>query len=134
MKIRLFRKIQGIGIILPIAFMVFNCGAPATIRNVVVILADDHARHVSGLYGNPIIQTPNIDKLAIEGITFHNAYCNAPICSASRQSLLTGKYPHATGVNLLFTPFPDEGNITIAEHLRLYNYKTAIIGKTHWNN
>ncbi|MCF8225963.1 MAG: sulfatase-like hydrolase/transferase [Bacteroidales bacterium] len=104
------------------------------IRNVVVILSDDHALNVTGCYGNQIIRTPNIDRLAREGITFHRAYCNAPICSASRQSLLTGKYPHATGVNLLFTPFPDEGNVTIAEHLREKGYETAIIGKTHWNN
>ena len=103
-------------------------------RNAVVILADDHALKVTGIYGNDIIKTPNIDRLSQEGITFTRAYCNAPICSASRQSLLTGKYPHATGVNLLFTPFPDEGNITIAEQLRDHGYKTAIIGKTHWNN
>ena len=48
--------------------------------------------------------------------------------------MLTGKYPHATGVNLLFTPFPDEGNRTIAEHLKEQGYNTGIIGKTHWNN
>ncbi len=103
-------------------------------RNVVVILADDHALKVTGAYGNDIIRTPNLDRLSREGITFEQAYCNAPICSASRQSLLTGKYPHATGVNLLFTPFPDEGNFTIAEHLRERDYRTAVIGKTHWNN
>jgi len=126
--------IQSIVIIFVIALAVFSCKKPTELRNVVVILADDHARNISGLYGNTIIKTPNIDRLASEGITFNKAYCNAPICSASRQSLLTGKYPHATGVNLLFTPFPDEGNTTIAEHLKKFNYKTAIIGKTHWNN
>jgi len=103
-------------------------------QNAVVILADDHALKVTGVYGNDIIKTPNIDRLSSQGITLTRSYCNSPICSASRQSLLTGKYPHATGVNLLFTPFPDEGNTTIAEHLRAYGYKTAIIGKTHWNN
>lgn len=104
------------------------------IRNVVVIIADDHALKVTGAYENPIILTPNIDRLAEEGVLFTHAYCNSPICSASRQSILTGKYPHATGVNLLFTPFPDEGNITIAEHLRDKGFKTALIGKTHFNN
>lgn len=107
---------------------------PAEFKNVVVILADDHALKVTGTYGNSIIKTPSIDRLSSEGITFTRSYCNSPICSASRQSLLTGKYPHATGVNLLFTPFPDEGNITIAEHLRDQGFQTAIIGKTHWNN
>jgi len=104
------------------------------IKNVVFILADDHTRNVTGTYGNKLVRTPNIDKLAKEGITFENAYCNAPICSASRASILTGKYPHATGVNLLFTPFPDEGNETIAEHLQKENYNTALFGKTHFNN
>lgn len=111
-----------------------NVKSTKHIKNVVVILADDHALKVTGCYGNSIIRTPNIDKLSEQGITFTNAYCNSPICSASRQSLLTGKYPHATGVNLLFTPFPDEGNITIAEHLRENGYSTGLIGKTHWNN
>lgn len=103
-------------------------------KNIVVIIADDHALKVSGFGGNEIVRTPSMDKLADESVTFTSAYCNAPICSASRQSLLTGKYPYASGVNLLFTPFPDEGNTTIAEHLKKYNYQTAIVGKTHWNN
>ncbi len=104
------------------------------IKNIVVLLADDHAIKATGAYGNAQIRTPHIDRLAASGVTFTNSYCNAPICSASRQSLLTAKYPHATGVNLLFTPFPDEGNITIAEHLRDQGYATALIGKDHWNN
>ncbi len=104
------------------------------IKNVVVILADDHALKVTGCYGNEIIRTPAIDKLAKEGVIFTNTYCNAPICSASRQSLLTGKYPHATGVNLVFTPFPDHGNTTIAEYLKDLDYETALIGKSHFNN
>jgi len=117
----------------------FSCRQEAEIKenpikNVVVILADDHALKVTGAYGNEIIQTPSIDKLSEEGVLFTHSYCNSPICSASRQSLLTGKYPHATGVNLLFTPFPDEGNTTIAEYLREKGYKTALVGKTHFNN
>ncbi|MEM9326655.1 MAG: sulfatase-like hydrolase/transferase [Bacteroidota bacterium] len=107
---------------------------PNTFNKVVVILSDDHAHHVTGSYGNDRIRTPNIDRLAAEGIRFTNAYCNAPICSASRQSLLTGKYPMATGVNLLFTPFPDHGNETIAEFLGDRGYQTALIGKSHFNN
>jgi arylsulfatase A-like enzyme len=122
-----------------IVSVLFSCNrkteiAKNPIKNVVVIIADDHALKVTGSYGNEIIHTPNIDRLAEEGVLFTHAYCNAPICSASRQSILTGKYPFSTGVNLLFTPFPDEGNITIAEHLRERGYKTALVGKTHFNN
>lgn len=104
------------------------------LQNVVVILADDHALGVTGAYGNRTIHTPALDNLSKESLTFSQAYCNSPICSASRQSMLTGKYPHATGVNLLFTPFPDEGNTTIAEHLKPFGFRTALIGKDHWNN
>ena len=103
-------------------------------KNIVIILADDHASKAIGAYGNPLVKTPNIDQLYQEGIAFTNAYGNSSISSASRQSLLTGKYPHATGVNCSFTPFPDEGNITIAEHLSKKNYQTVLIGRSYFNN
>ena len=103
-------------------------------KNIVFIVSDDHHPEVVGAAGNDIIRTPNIDRLASEGVFFTNAYSNSPICSASRQSMMTGKYPHSTGVNLLFSPFPDDGNITIAEFLREKGYKTALVGKTHFNN
>ncbi|MCM5663072.1 sulfatase family protein [Galbibacter mesophilus] len=102
-------------------------------EHVVVIVGDDHAQGVVGAYGNEIIRTPNIDALADDGLLFKNAYANSPLCSASRQSLLTGKYPHATGVNLLFTPFNDRTNTTIAEHLKQGGFKTAMFGKQHFN-
>lgn len=105
-----------------------------THRNVVFIVSDDHSTKAIGVYGNEMVRTPHLDHLAGQGVRFTNAYSNAPICSATRQSLLTGKYPHATGVNLLFTPFPDDGNITIAEHLRQHGFKTALFGKSHFNN
>lgn len=108
--------------------------AAEPIKNVVVILADDHARKATGCYGNDLIRTPNIDRLAQEGVLFDRAYCNAPISSASRASLLTGKYPHTTLSNLLFTPFDDDRNETVAEHLSTQKTATALIGKTHFNN
>ncbi len=119
--------------ILLLARITFSQELPK-LKNVLVILSDDHALYITGIHGNNIISTPNIDRLAGQGITFTQAYCNSPICSASRQSLLTGKYPHATGVNLLFTPFPEEGNTTIAEHLEAYGYQSTLIGKNHFNN
>ncbi len=86
-----------------------------------------------GCYGNEIIRTPNLDALAGSGMRFDRAYANAPMCSASRQSLITGKYPHASGVTLLRTSFPEE-QVTLAEHLKQYNFRTALIGKSHFNN
>jgi len=115
----------------------YNSSGPLTgdpVQNVIVIIGDDHSTKVLASYGNDIIETPNLDQLASEGIRFSNAYSNAPLCSASRQSILTGKYPHSTGVTLLTTPFRDEGNTTIAEILRKKGFRTAIIGKTHFNN
>ncbi|MCD6597602.1 MAG: sulfatase-like hydrolase/transferase [Bacteroidales bacterium] len=100
----------------------------------IVLIGDDHSSTAVGCYGNKIARTPNIDRIASKGIKFTNAYSNAPVCSASRQSILCGKYPHATGVTLLRTAFKDSGNLTLAEILRGNNYKTAVIGKTHFNN
>jgi choline-sulfatase len=102
-------------------------------RNIVFIIGDDHANHTLGCYGNDIIRTPNLDQLASKGVRFTRAYANSPICSASRQSILTGRYPHAAGVTLLSTPFPEE-QLTIADHLVKHGYETAVIGKTHFNN
>ena len=104
-----------------------------TYQNIVFIIGDDHANHALGIYGNEIVKTPNLDRLAKNGTYFTNAYCNSPICSASRQSILTGRYPHATGVNLLSTPFPEE-QVTIADHLSAHGYITGVVGKTHFNN
>lgn len=108
--------------------------SPEPFRNVIILIGDDHSAKAVGCYGNEIIRTPNIDRIAANGIRFVNAYSNAPVCSASRQSILTGKYPHATGVTLLQTPFRDDINITLAEHLRDNGFITAVIGKTHFNN
>ncbi len=112
-----------------------DAGAPeGKIKNVVVVISDDHSYKTLGCYGNRHIRTQNMDRLAAEGMQFTNAYAQAALCSASRQSILSGKYPHATGVTLLFTPFPDHGNTTIAEVLQSEGYNTALIGKTHFNN
>jgi len=102
-------------------------------QNVVVIIGDDHAAGVLGSLGNDIIKTPNLDRLSDQGLLFANAFANSPLCSASRQSLLTGKYPHATGVTLLTTSFPEE-QLTLADHLNQFGFKSAIIGKNHFNN
>lgn len=107
--------------------------APKRLRNVVLLIGDDHSARVLGCYGNPLIRTPNLDRLARQGTRFTRAFAQSPICSASRQSFLTGNYPHQTGVNLLFTPFSD-ANVTIAEHLKAQGYRTAAIGKMHFNN
>lgn len=102
--------------------------------NIVVVVGDDHASTVYGAYGNDRVRTPHLDSLAAAGVRFTRAHAQSPLCSASRQSILTGKYPHATGVNLLFTPFNDATNLTLAEVLSSAGYATALVGKQHFNS
>ena len=101
--------------------------------NILIICADDHAAYVTGAYGNRIVRTPNIDRLAAGGIVFERAYCNSPVCTASRQSFLTGRYPRTIGVTRLETPLP-EGEVTMADTLRAAGFDTAAIGKMHFNS
>lgn len=107
--------------------------APPQARNVLFIMGDDHAAYALGAYGSPIAQTPHLDRLAAEGFRFDRSYANAPVCTPSRQSILTSRLPHAAGVNLLFTPLSVE-QVTIADHLLERGYRTGAIGKMHFNS
>ena len=66
--------------------------------NILLFIADDWSFPHAGVYGDPVVQTPNFDRLAEGGMLFTNAYCASPSCSPSRASILTGKYPHQNGV------------------------------------
>ncbi len=98
--------------------------------NIVLIIADDMAWDDSGVYGNPHLATPQIDKLAGEGLLFHNAYLTASSCSPSRCSIITGRYPHNTDAEELHWPLPKE-QVTFVEKLREAGYWTAAAGKWH---
>jgi N-sulfoglucosamine sulfohydrolase len=76
--------------------------------NFLVIIADDMACEDCGAYGHPHIKTPNIDQLAREGMRFDRAFLTCSSCSPSRTSILTGRYPHATGAAELHQPVPAE--------------------------
>ncbi|UMB54032.1 sulfatase [Lutibacter sp. A64] len=103
--------------------------------NVILFVADDHGTDALGCYGNNVIQTPNLDKLASEGTIFKNAYCTSASCAASRSVILTGKFGHATG---------SYGHVHDYHHFSTYDnvkslpvllensgYETARIGKYH---
>lgn len=107
--------------------------ASNTFKSIIFILGDDHSSRVTGAYGNNIIRTPNLDKMAKRGVLFEKAFVSSPLCSPSRQSILTGKYPHSTGVSILKSSFPEK-EVTIADYLVPQGFKTAIIGKNHFNN
>lgn len=97
--------------------------------NLVFVWTDQQAPRTMAAYGNDLIETPNLDRLADAGTTFERAYCTSPVCSPSRSSVLTGKYPHATGVTGNNVPLgPDDA--TIAE-LVGEEYVAGWIGKWH---
>ncbi|MGM9507663.1 sulfatase family protein [Larkinella sp. GY13] len=103
--------------------------------NIVVIVADDHGREAVGCYGNPVIKTPHIDRLAAEGTRFTNAFCTTASCSPSRSVLLTGLHNHANGMYGLehrehhFSSFDTVRTLPVL--LEKAGYRTARIGKFH---
>ena len=98
--------------------------------NVVFILTDDMRWDAMSVAGHPYLKTPNIDRLAAEGVRFKNAFCTTSLCSPSRASLLSGVYAHTHGVRDNFTEFPvDRPNFPST--LQGAGYQTAYIGKWH---
>ncbi len=98
--------------------------------NIIFILTDDHRWDALSSMGHPVVQTPNLDRLAAEGVMFTNAFVTTALCSPSRASFLTGQYPHRHGVVTNHTPW-DNRNITFLELLKQAGYETAFIGKWH---
>ncbi|HEY1065088.1 MAG TPA: sulfatase [Pirellulales bacterium] len=98
--------------------------------NFVVLLANDVAYEDVGANGHPTIRTPNLDRLAADGMRFENAFLTCSSCSPSRCSLTTGRYPHATGAMRLHEPLPAD-QILFFEPLRAAGYYTASSGVWH---
>ena len=98
--------------------------------NFVILIADDMAWEDSGPYGNRNVRTPNIDRLAREGMRFDRAILTASSCSPSRASIMTGRYPHNTDAEQLHWPLPRE-QVTFVEQLKARGYWTAAAGKWH---
>lgn len=103
-------------------------------RNVVLIVADDLGRDL-GCYGNPDVQTPNLDRLAKQATRFDHAFCTTASCSASRSVLLTGRYNHANGQyghQHGYSNFHTADEIrSLPVRLSAAGYRTACIGKLH---
>ena len=103
--------------------------------NIVILFCDDLGYGDLGAYGHPTIQTPNLDRMAREGMKFTQFYSGSPACTASRYALLTGRYPVRSGFDWVLYPestrglHPDEW--TIAEGLKDAGYATAAFGKWH---
>ena len=77
---------------------VSGVAAEAARPNILFIMSDDHAAHAISAYGSLVNKTPNIDRLAREGMRFDDVFCVNSICSPSRATILTGKYSHLNGV------------------------------------
>jgi len=98
--------------------------------NIVLIMADDCAKSALSCYGNKIIQTPNLDRLAKEGVRFNHALTPNSFCTPSRAVVLTGKYSHKNGVTHLNRPF-DGSQQTVPKLLQAGGYETSLFGKWH---
>ena len=103
--------------------------------NIVLFVSDDHGLEAVGCYGNPVIKTPNLDRLAAEGVRFTHAFCTTASCSASRSVILTGLHNHANGQyghQHSYHHFVSFDNIkSLPVLLSEAGYRTARIGKYH---
>lgn len=98
--------------------------------NLLFLIADDHAGYAMGCDGDRHARTPNLDRLASEGVQFSHSYCNCPVCTPSRQSMLTGQMPSSAGVTRLPTPLA-LGKPTFSKQLQKAGFHTGVIGKMH---
>jgi N-sulfoglucosamine sulfohydrolase len=108
---------------------------PAARPNIILIVSEDNGPDF-GCYGDPYVKTPNLDRLASEGVLFRNAYVTQAGCSQSRSSMLTGLYPHQNGQLGLATwgfRMYREDTPNIPRSLRATGYRTGRIGKLHVN-
>ena len=98
--------------------------------NLLLIQTDQQSAETLALYGNPLVRTPNLERLAERGVVFESAFCNYPACSPSRSSMFTGRYASTIGVHanhMLIRPT----ETTLPQVLKENGYQTAIIGKNH---
>ncbi len=100
--------------------------------NVLYLMTDQHNAQHMGCAGDPLVRTPNMDRIAESGVRFERAYCNNPICSPSRISYVSGQYPHTHGIlgNNNFE-FQDRNPNSVGAVFRRHGYQTAMIGKAH---
>ncbi len=98
--------------------------------NILVLLPDQMRGEAMGCTGNPDVKTPELDRLASQGILLTNMFANTPVCCPARATILTGKYPHRHGL-ICNDLRLRESEITLAEILRDHGYRTGFIGKWH---
>ena len=98
--------------------------------NLLYIHSDQHNPYVTGCYGDLLVQTPHLDRLAAEGVVFENVYCPSPICVPSRMSMLSGRYPHENRV-WTNSHILDSGIPTFAHAMGAAGYQPVLVGRMH---
>ena len=117
--------------VLPKGVCAGQASANATKRpNIIFIMSDDHDAQAIGCYGSKVNQTPQIDRIARDGMRFEHCFCTNSICAPSRAVILTGKYSHLNGLIDNSVKF-DGSQQTAPKLLRQAGYETALIGKWH---
>jgi len=127
---RFFLRFMGIGavaLVMPRRVEAADKGSP----NFVLVVADDLSWHDIGCYGNKDVRTPNLDKLAAQGLKFNRFYAPAPMCAPLRQALYTGIYPVKNGA------YPNHSRVkpdikSIPHYLKPLGYRVGLVGKTHF--
>ncbi len=98
--------------------------------NIILFIGDDHSLQDSGCYGNETVRTPNIDRLASEGIRFDRAFTVSAMCAVSRSALYTGLYPHRNGCHMNHG-LTREGTQSLPHYLKPLGYRVVLAEKTH---
>ena len=113
----------------------FEMRAQTRKPNIIFVLADDLGWAELGCYGNSFNETPNLDRLAKEGVRFTHAYAAAPVCSPYRAALLTGQHPARIGITDYLRPNSSNGlpvsHVSLPEIFAKHEYATGMVGKWH---
>src|SRR5688572_23796129 len=113
------------------AAFITQARAADTLRPNVLLLCVDDLKPLLGCYGDTMVKTPNLDRLAASGMVFESAYCNQAVCAPSRNALMTGLRSTTLGIYDLATNFrlAAPNALTVAQHFQQHGYRTEALGK-----